>query len=121
MKFRTENWLFNQQPRACVASLNMTNFLGTFTNSNYYDKAYALGPTVEYGKVLSFFQGNQAAYLPLDPNSTAQNSYPNNRDLVERVTAGYGMNTIDIERGATAGRTSAGSYERGCPGLFCGL
>jgi TonB-dependent receptor len=78
----------------------MTQFLGSFTNSNYYDKAYALGPTVDYGKVLSFFRTNQndASLFQIDPASTAQNSFPNNYDLVERISAGYVMNTIDVGR-----------------------
>lgn len=31
-----------------VTPLAMTQFLGSFTNSNYYGKSYTLGPTVDY-------------------------------------------------------------------------
>jgi len=78
----------------------MTQFLGTFTNPDFYDKAYTLGPTVDYGKLLSYFHANvnDPNIFELDAASTAQNSFPNNYDLIERVTAGYAMNTIDIGR-----------------------
>ncbi len=76
----------------------MTQFLGSFTNSDYYDKAYTLGPTVNYDKVLSYFHANvnDASVFQLDAASSAQNSSPNNFDLAERVTAGYAMNTINV-------------------------
>lgn len=85
-------------------SLAMTNFLDSFTNSNYYDKAYTFGRTTNYSKIQSFLNANLSAaagatsfFVP-DVNSTAQNTFPNNFNLVERVTAGYLMNTIDIGR-----------------------
>ena len=78
----------------------MTQFLGTFTNSNYYDKAYTFGPTVDYGKVRAYFNANSSDpnIFTIDAGSTAQNSYPNNYDLVEHISAGYLMNTIDFGR-----------------------
>ena len=78
----------------------MTAFLGTFTNPNYYDKHYTLGPTVDYSKVTGYFgaHGADPNFFLEDPAATAQNSYPNNYDLVERVSAGYLMNTIDLGR-----------------------
>ena len=79
---------------------DMTQFLGSFTNSNYYDKAYTLGPTVDYGKVRSYFNANvnDANIFMLDQASTDQNGIPNNYDLIEHVSAGYLMNTVDIGR-----------------------
>ena len=76
----------------------MSQFLGTFRNSDYYDHAYTLGPLVDYGKVRSYFNANvnDPNFFQIDPVSTAQNSYPNNYDLTERVLAGYLMNTIDL-------------------------
>jgi TonB-dependent receptor len=91
--------------------LQMTNFLGTFTNPNYYDKAYTLGPLTDYGKIRTFFNANagpvsspftcqqdntQTALFPFDCTQTQQNTIPNNYDLNERVSAGYLMNTIDL-------------------------
>jgi TonB-dependent receptor len=81
-----------------VDNPGMTSFLGTFTNSNYYDKHYTFGPTVDYSKVTAYFKshGNDPAFFTPDDASTAQNSYPNNYNLVERITAGYFMNTINV-------------------------
>jgi len=78
----------------------MTQFVSTFTNSDYYDKTYAFGPTVDYSKLLSFFNANVSDpnSFALDTASTAQNSFPNNYDLIERISSGYVMNTIDLGR-----------------------
>jgi TonB-dependent receptor len=91
--------------------LQMSSFLSTFTNPNYYDHAYTLGPVTDYGKIRTFFNANQgpaSSPFTCDPNevqtvllpfnciATQQNTIPNNYDLVEHVTAGYAMNTIDI-------------------------
>jgi TonB-dependent receptor len=75
----------------------MSNFVGSFTNPNYYAKAYTFGPTVDYGKVRSFFNSNPSFFLP-DTVATVQNSFPNNYDLIERVSAGYAMNTLQFGR-----------------------
>jgi TonB-dependent receptor len=91
--------------------LQMSSFLGTFTNSSYYDHAYTLGPVTDYGKIRTFFDANkgpasspfscdpnevQTAIMPFNCIATQQNTIPNNYDLVEHVTAGYAMNTIDL-------------------------
>jgi len=80
------------------AALQMTSFLSSFNNSNYYDKAYTFGPTVDYGKVRSYFGANNGGVFTQDPAASAQNSYPNNYDLIERIAAGYVMNTIQFGR-----------------------
>ena len=86
-------------------ALAASNFAGSFTNPSYYDKAYTFGPTVNYSKVTSFLS-THISNDPLDPNSllvndlvsTEQNTLPNNYDLVERVTAGFLMNTLNYGR-----------------------
>ena len=100
-------------PPANLQPYSMTNFLGTFTNPNYYNHAYTLGPVTDYSKIRTFFNANQGpasspfscdlnavqtALLPFDCAVTQQNTIPNNYGLVEHVTAGYAMNTIDIGR-----------------------
>jgi TonB-dependent receptor len=78
----------------------LTSFLGSFTNPNYYDKSYTLGPTADYNKIRSYFNANvndQNSFM-LDDFGTALNTDGSNYDLVERVTAGYFMNTIDFGR-----------------------
>jgi TonB-dependent receptor len=78
----------------------MTAFLGTFTNSNYYGNDYQFGPTVDYSKVTAYFASHRSDtnFFTSDVASTAQNSFPNNYDLVERIAAGYVMNSIDLGR-----------------------
>jgi TonB-dependent receptor len=78
----------------------MTSFLGTFTNSNYYGNDYKFGPTVDYSKVTAYFASHRSDtnFFTQDVASTAQNSFPNNYDLVERIAAGYVMNSIDLGR-----------------------
>jgi TonB-dependent receptor len=83
-----------------VNNPDMSAFQGTFTNSNYYGNDYKFGPTVDYGKVRNYFNSHAADpnFFTQDLASTAQNSFPNNYDLVERIAAGYVMNSIDLGR-----------------------
>ena len=79
------------------SDMQMTQFLGSFRNSDYYDKRYTFGPTTDFGKIRSFFNANPSSFT-LDFNGTKANTDPNNYDLVERVSAGYVMNTVQIGR-----------------------
>ena len=79
------------------SDMQMTQFLGSFRNSDYYDKRYTFGPTTDFGKIRSFFNANPSSFT-LDFNGTKANTDPNNYDLVERVSAGYVMNTMQIGR-----------------------
>jgi TonB-dependent receptor len=72
------------------ASLAMTNFLGGFTDPNYYGGTYQFGPTVDYDKVKAF------GAVTADPDNP--NVQTNNFDLIEKVTAGYVMNTINLSK-----------------------
>jgi TonB-dependent receptor len=94
--------------------LQMSNFVGTFTNPNYYFGEYGhFAPTVDWGKVQTFFNANKGpagspftcgssppppttALLPWDCAQTQQNTLSNDYDLVEQITAGYFMNTTTI-------------------------
>jgi TonB-dependent receptor len=63
-----------------------------FTDSNYYDKTYSIGPVTDYSKVRSWVLANPSmlpVYSGPGPNS-------NNFDYIERISAGYIMNTIDL-------------------------
>lgn len=71
-------------------SLAMTNFLGGFTDPNYYGGSYRFGPVVDYDKVKAF------RAVTSDPNNP--NIQTNNFNLIEKVSAGYLMNTIDLNR-----------------------
>ena len=79
---------------------SLTEFLGTFTNSDYYDKTYTLGSSADYNKIRSYFRahGTDQNFFVLDDLGTALNSDTSNYDLIEKVTAGYLMNTLDFGR-----------------------
>ncbi len=88
----------------------MSEFLTNFTNPNYYNKSYTLGPLTNNEAVRSFFFANQGpssspftcqqtvqtAVIPFDCSQTQQNTIPNNFDLIEHVTAGYAMNSVNL-------------------------
>ena len=71
-------------------SLAMTNFLGTFTDPNYYQNSYTFGPTVNYDKVVAF------TGVTADPDHP--HIQTNNFNFIEKVSAGYVMNTINLNR-----------------------
>jgi TonB-dependent receptor len=82
-----------------------SQFLSGFTNHNYYNGHYPYGPGISWEKVQSYFAANQSAFTN-DPNnqfSPCAQNFPkgansNNFDLVERVTAGYVMDSLDFSR-----------------------
>lgn len=63
-------------------------FLGTFTDPNYYDKTYHFTNTPDYEKVRAFALASGLI--------TPQGINGNNYNLIERVSAGYLMNTVDL-------------------------
>ena len=63
-------------------------FLGTFTDPNYYDGTYHFTNTPDYTKVRSFAEAS-GLIAPSGVNSS-------NYNLIERVSAGYAMNTLDL-------------------------
>ena len=78
---------------------NGTNFalsqvLGTFSNPNYYEKAYQYGPLSDYSKINNLISSNLGTGLVLDPNASLLQSLPADFDANERVYAGFVMNTI---------------------------
>jgi TonB-dependent receptor len=76
-------------------TLPMTDFVGRFRDENYYSGNYEFGPTTDWAKLHSYLLGNQAGFT-LQPGTVGPN--PGNFDLVEKVSAGYVMNTIDFNR-----------------------
>lgn len=80
-------------------------FLSGFTNSNYYNGHYSYGPGISWEKVQAFFAANRSAFTsdPNNPTNPCSQTAPqggnsNNFDLIERVTAGYIMDSIDFSR-----------------------
>jgi len=85
-------------------ALPNTMFLSNFTNSNYYNKTYpTYGPVTDYYKILAYFHANpnnftEEPYDPTGATNTTIGGNGGNFDLVEKVSAGYVMNTIDLGR-----------------------
>jgi TonB-dependent receptor len=80
-------------------NLPISMFPSGLTDKNYYDRSYPLGPLASWDRVGAYFKANANNFI-LDPNnpSSTYGTNPANFDLVERVTAGYLMNTIDFSR-----------------------
>jgi TonB-dependent receptor len=68
-----------------------TTFPSVLTNHNYYMNAYQLGPNPGYQDVLAFANTN-----PIFGIATTRGNDPANYNLVEKVGAGYLMDTIDV-------------------------
>jgi TonB-dependent receptor len=77
--------------------LQMTNFVTNLHDNNYYDKSYKLGPLTDFDAIRSFFNSTPGLFA-FNFDRSKQRSDPNNYDLVERVPAGYAMNTIEFGR-----------------------
>jgi TonB-dependent receptor len=80
---------------APVSALLLSNFTNTVTNSDYYGGGYKQGPFADWAKVLAYFNANPSQFSlrrgQLGPGDNATNY-----DLVEKVGAGYVMNTVDL-------------------------
>jgi TonB-dependent receptor len=63
-------------------------FMGTFTDPDYYDKTYHFTNTPDYEKVRAFAEAS-GLIKPSGVN-------PANYNLIERVSSGYLMNTLDL-------------------------
>ena len=72
-------------------------FASGFKDPHYYDGTYHMGETTDHYKVDKFLAANPSL-LPLDVPATRGGSDPANYDLIERVSAGYIMNTINFDR-----------------------
>ena len=76
-------------------TLPMTQFIGGFHNNNYYNGHYPFGPAASWDKITNFVAANPSAFTYVPGCSYCSDEAFN---LVERVSAGYLMNTVDIGR-----------------------
>jgi TonB-dependent receptor len=88
------NWVADQSTNS--PDLLMSNFLSNATHSDYYGNDYPYGRTTNFASIRSFI--NTSPLISTDENATDQSTIPNNYDLIEKVTAGYIMNTIQFGR-----------------------
>lgn len=77
--------------------VNSEMFAGGFQDPHYYDGSYHMGEMTDHYKVDQFLGANPGL-LPLDVPATRGSSDPANYDLVERISAGYIMNTFHFNR-----------------------
>jgi TonB-dependent receptor len=75
-----------------VTLLPMSQFPSVISNSSYYGGSYPLGPNPGYHDVLAAFN----AAMPGALSTAGHIPTGSNYDLIERVSAGYVMNTIDL-------------------------
>ncbi len=68
-----------------------------YVDPQYYSGNYHMGPTTGFDKLVGYFDSNPSLFS-LDVNDTHFSSDPANFNLVERVSAGYIMNTINWNR-----------------------
>jgi TonB-dependent receptor len=77
--------------------INSEAFASGFQDPHYYDGTYTMGQMTDHYKVDHYLAANPGL-LPLDIPATRSSSDSANYDLIERVTAGYIMNTINWDR-----------------------
>jgi TonB-dependent receptor len=80
-----------------AASYPMTQFQGSFNSTNYLNNYYFgghFGPVSDFDAVSSYTLANLSSYV--DGYKTAVDTYPNIFDIVERISAGYIMDTMDF-------------------------
>jgi TonB-dependent receptor len=77
-----------------LPAFSLSNFINGYTNPNYYGGNYKFGPSGDWERVQAFRAANPGLFTV----SGTQGGNANNFSLIERVTAGYFMNTIDFSR-----------------------
>ena len=97
-KFRNEHKFDNSftpdfSVPAGTTLLPLNTFPNVLSNSNYYNAIYPLGYNPGYRAVLAAFNTAMPGALSGPPVVSG-----NNFDLIEKVSAGYLMNTIDFNR-----------------------
>ncbi|HUV68192.1 MAG TPA: TonB-dependent receptor [Terracidiphilus sp.] len=76
------------------SGISMTNFVDSFHNGNYYNGAYKFGHGIGWEASNKFLEANPGDFMM----TTTKGGNSNNFDLVEKISAGYIMNTLDWGR-----------------------
>ena len=77
------------------SNIALSQVLGPYTNPNYYDHSYQLGPLSNYDKIVSLINSNFSAFA-FDSATTHLNNDGSDYDGTERIYAGYLMNSISF-------------------------
>jgi TonB-dependent receptor len=72
-------------------------FASGFQDPGYYSGHYTMGQTTDHYKVDEYLATNPSQ-IPLDIAATRSSSDSANYDLIERISVGYIMNTINLDR-----------------------
>lgn len=82
-------------PSGTGTPLTLADFSNSFSNSGYYQGAYRLGPNPNFQTINNAFNADLAAN---PANYTMSEDISSQFDLIEKVSAGYLMNTIDSRK-----------------------
>ncbi len=82
---------------ASATPVSSEMFASGFEDPHYYDGTYHMGEMTDHYKVDSYLAANPGL-LPLDVPATRSGSDSANYNLIERVSAGYVMNTFYLDR-----------------------
>jgi len=84
-------------PTTGSTAASLVPFETGFADKNYYDGTYYMGPVTDWSRLTTYFQANPGNFS-LDVPTTQEGSDSANFDLIQRVSAGYVMNTINWPR-----------------------
>jgi len=85
----------NFSPSGTGTPLLLSQFSNKLTNNNYYNGAYKLGPNPNFFDIYNAFLADKSA----NPNNYSLSTDTSSQfDLIEKVSAGYVMNTIDFNK-----------------------
>ena len=84
-------------PTSGNTAASLVPFETGFNEKNYYDGTYYMGPVTDWNRLTAYFQANPGNFS-LDVPTTQEGSDSANFDLIERISAGYVMNTINWPR-----------------------
>ena len=80
-----------------ATTVTMAPFLSGFDNKHYYDGTYYMGPVTDWNKLNNYVAANPGQFT-LDEGATQEASQSADFDLVQHLSAGYVMNTINWPR-----------------------
>lgn len=83
-------------PLDAAGAARLSAFPNEFTNHNYYDGSYPLGYNPGFNPVWAFRNANLNHFL--SPDDPSAQDLSGQFDLVEKVSSGFVMNTIDIDK-----------------------
>jgi TonB-dependent receptor len=75
-----------------TSAIPLSQFPSRLTNNNFYSGNYPAGPYPHYQDVIAFANANPGQFT----STSSQGVDPANYDLIEKVSAGYVMNTVDL-------------------------